>query len=169
MKKLLLVLLVVISAGGAFAQSKVAHVNSQQLLDTLPSRQMAIKKLQEFEVNGVNELKEMQADFETALATYEQKRPTMSPVIIKIEEEKLMKKQQDLQQREQSLQTEMQAYSQELNGPILQMVQDAVKKVADSMKLDYVIDVSVTLVANGEDITDKVVVELLKMDAVMNN
>lgn len=165
MKNFLLAIALVLGAGSVMAQSKVAHVNSQTLLDTLPSRKVAILKLQEFETNGVKELQEMEADFNAAVAKYERDRPNMSPVIIKIEEEKLMKKQQALQEREQSLNTEMQAYSQELNTPILGMVQKAVKIVSERLKINYVIDESVTLYfAGGLDITDEVIVELLKMD-----
>lgn len=162
---LLAIALVVVGAGSVMAQSKVAHVNSQTLLDTLPSRKVAILKLQEFETNGVKELQEMEADFNAAVAKYEKARPNMSPVIIKIEEEKLMKKQQALQEREQGLNAEMQAYSQELNTPILGMVQRAVKIVSERLKINYVIDESVTLYfAGGTDITQEVIVELLKMD-----
>lgn len=165
MKKLIIALLVVCSVGTINAQTKVAHVNSQVLLDTLPSRKAAIVKLQEFEAAGVKELREMEADFNGAYAEYEQKRSTYSPVIIKIEEEKLMKKQQSLQEREKSLQQEMQVYSQELNTPILNMVQQAVQLVCEKQKINYVIDESVTLYfAGGTDITAEVITELLKMD-----
>ena len=75
MKKLLLALAVMFSVGTVMAQSKVAHVNSQKLLDTLPSRKIAITKLQEFEANGVKELQEMEADFNAALGKYEADRP----------------------------------------------------------------------------------------------
>jgi Skp family chaperone for outer membrane proteins len=68
MKKLLLALVVMFSVGTVMAQSKVAHVNSQKLLDTLPSRKVAITKLQDFEASGVKELQEMEADFNAALA-----------------------------------------------------------------------------------------------------
>ena len=165
MKKLILAFLVVFSVGSLMAQTKVAHVNSQTLLDTLPSRKVAIKKLQDFEIAGVKELKEMEADFNAAYGKYERERSGMSPVIIKIEEEKLMKKQSALQEREQSLQQEMQVYSQELNTPILDMVQKAVTIVSERRKINYVIDESVTLYfAGGTDITAEVIAELLKMD-----
>lgn len=165
MKNFLLAIALVLGAGSVIAQSRVAHVNSQTLLDTLPSRQVAILKLQEFETNGVKELQEMEADFNAAVSKYETTRPNMSPVIIKIEEEKLMKKQQALKEREQSLNSEMQAYSQELNIPILGMVQKAVKIVSERLKVNYVIDESVTLYfAGGTDITNEVITELLKMD-----
>lgn len=166
MKKLLLALVVMFSVGTVMAQSKVAHVNSQKLLDTLPSRKIAITKLQDFEANGVKELQEMEADFNTALAKYEADRPKMTPVEIKIAEDKLMKKQTNIQEREQSLQQEMQLYSQELNKPILDRVQKAVEIVSDRKKLNYVIDESTTLYhKGGMDITGEVIIELLRLDA----
>ena len=165
MKNFLLAIALVLVAGSVMAQSRVAHVNSQTLLDTLPSRKVAILKFQEFETNGMKELQEMEADFNAAVSKYETTRPNMSPVIIKIEEEKLMKKQQALQEREKSLNSEMQAYSQELNTPILGMVQKAVEIVSERLKVNYVIDESVTLYfAGGTDITNEVITELLKMD-----
>lgn len=165
MKKLLLVLVLLVSAGSALAQSKVAHVNSQRLLDTIPSRKEAIRKLQEFEQSGITELKEMEADLQKAYARYQAERPNWSPTIVKIEEEKIMKKEQALQEREQSLNVEMQAYSNELNEPILKRVQEAVQIVADRKKLNYVIDESVTLYfAGGTDITAEVIVELMRLE-----
>jgi outer membrane protein len=166
MRRLVLAFLVVLGSTAVMAQSKVGHVNSQKLLDTLPSRKVAIKKLQEFEAGGIKELQEMEADFNAALAKYEQNRPNMSPVIQKIEEEKLMKKNQSIQEREQSLTQEMQIYSQELNKPILDRVQKSVELVAERKKLNYVIDETVTLYfKGGTDITQEVLVELLRMDA----
>jgi outer membrane protein len=166
MKKWFYTLVVLISMSSAMAQVKMAHVNSQKLLDTLPSRKEAMKKLQEFEAAGVKELQEMEADFNKALADYEKKRPDLSPMLIKIEEEKLMKKQQNIQDRQESLNQEMQIYSQELNKPILERVQKAVEIVSDRRKLNYVIDESVTLYfKGGTDVTAEVVVELLRLDA----
>jgi len=166
MKRIVLALVLIFSVGSVVAQQKIAHVNSQKLLDTLPSRKAAIEQLKAFEESGVKELQEMEADFNKQIAIYEKNRPTMSPVIIKIEEEKLMKKQQALQEREQSLNSEMQAVSQELNRPILERVQKAVGIVSDRMKLAYVIDESTTLYfKGGMDITNEVITELLRLDA----
>lgn len=166
MKKWLLALAVMFSLGMVNAQSKVAHVNSQKLLDTLPSRKDALKKLKDFESNGVKELQEMEADLNTSYAKYEKDRPNMIQAQIKIEEDKLMKKQQNIQEREQSLNQEMQILSQELNKPILDRVQKAVEIVSDRKKLNYVIDESVTLYfKGGMDITAEVLTELLRLDA----
>ncbi|MFT5581348.1 MAG: outer membrane protein [Psychromonas sp.] len=165
MKKLLVVLLVMFGASSAMAQQKVGHVNSQELLDSLPSRKVAIVRLKDFETSGAKELQEMELDLQKAYAKYEKERPSMSPVIQQIEEEKIMRKQQSLQDREQSLNREMQAVSQDLNAPILERVQKAVKIIAERKKLSYVIDESVTLYFDGGiDITAEVMVELMKLD-----
>ncbi|MES2798735.1 MAG: OmpH family outer membrane protein [Bacteroidota bacterium] len=166
MKKLILALMVVATAGFASAQSKVGHVNSQKLLDTLASRKAAIVELKKFEENGYKELQEMQKDLEASYAKYDATSANLSPVIQKIEQEKIMKKEQALQERQQSLQQEMQIYSSELNKPILERVQKAVDIVAERKKLNYIIDESVTLYfKGGTDCTAEVMTELLLLDA----
>lgn len=166
MKKLFIAFVLIFSVGTVSAQSKVGHVNSQKLLDTLPSRKDALLKLKDFETSGMKELKEMEDDLNIAVAKYEKDAPNMAPILKKIEEDKLMKKNQALQEREQSLNQEMQAYSQELNKPILERVQKAVEIVADRKKINYVIDESVTLYfKGGTDLTPEVLTELLRLDA----
>ena len=166
MKKLVLATVIIFCFGTVMAQQKIAHVNSQKLYDTLPSRKAAEEQLKLFQANGDQELKEMEADFQKHVAIYQKARPTMSPVIIKIEEEKLMKKEQAYQERQQSLSAELQEVSQEINKPILERVQKAVEIVSDRKKLSYVIDESVTLYFKGGiDITAEVLVELLRIDA----
>lgn len=167
-KKLAVAIVFLMSVGAVSAQSKIGHVDSQALMDTLPSRKDAIKKLEEFEIAGYAELQEMNTDLEQAYVIYQQKLGDMTPMLKQIEESKLQKKQQALQEREQSLQQEMQAYSQELNAPILQMVKDAVKEVAEMKKMEYILDVNVTLYAAGEDVTNEVITVLLRMDSLSN-
>jgi outer membrane protein len=154
------------SMGSVMAQSKVAHVSSQKLLDTLPSRKIAMNNLKEFEAAGIKELQEMEADFNKAYAEYERTKADKTPMLLRMEEEKLMRKQQNMQDREQALNQEMQMYSQELNKPILERVQKAVEIVSERKKLNYVIDESVTLYfKGGMDITSEVIIELLRLDA----
>ena len=77
-----------------------------------------------------------------------------------------MKKQQGLEDRQTALQQEMQIYTQELNKPILERVQKAVEIVSDRKKINYVLDESTTLYfKGGMDITDEVLIELLRLDA----
>lgn len=167
MKKLVLIALVVMGAGLASAQSKIAHLNSQEIMEAMPSYKEAVNKLQNFEKEGYTELQTMKSDFDAAVQVYSQKvqSGSLSPVLQQIEEEKLGKKEQALMDRQQSLQSEMQTYSQELNAPILDKVEKAVKLVSDRNKYDYVFDVSTLMVHNGPDITKEVIAEIAKLES----
>lgn len=167
MKKLIIVCVAVMSMTTLVAQTtKVAHVNSQQLLDTMPSRKAAMKNLQDFEASGVKELQEMEADLQAVYKKYMAEQKDLSPVMRQYEEEKLQKKQYAIQQREQELQQQMTGLSNELNAPILERVQKAVEIVSERKKINYVIDESVTLYFKGGiDLTSEVMTELLRLDA----
>jgi outer membrane protein len=165
MRKLVVALLAIMTIGAFSAQTKIAHVNSQQLLDSLPSRKAALKELQTISEAGEKELVEMETEFYKAYEKFETEKINMSPIMIKFEQEKLQKKQQAIQQREQEIQQQLQIMSNELNGPILRRLQKAVDIVADRKKINYVIDESSTLYfKGGTDITQEVKVELLRLD-----
>jgi outer membrane protein len=166
MKKVVLVFSLLLSLT-TFAQTKVAHVNTQKLLDTLPSRKEAMKQLSAFEQKGAAELKEMEEELQKVYSKYMADQATLTPVMKQYEEERIQKKSQSIQQREQELQELMQKMGNELNEPILKRVQKAVERVAAAKKINYVIDESTTLYfKGGQDVTSEVMVELLKLDAI---
>jgi len=165
MKNVLLGLFVAIGFS-TFAQTKIGHVDSQKLLDTLPSRDIAIKKLDSMKTAGMQELQLMDADFQKAYQDYINNQAGKSPAERQIIEGRLMQKQQMLEATQASLEEGLQIMSEELNKPILDRVEKAIEIVADRKKLNYVIDVSATLYSKGGiDITNEVIVELLLLDA----
>ncbi len=166
MKKLLVALMVIMSAGALNAQVKMGHINSSKLLDTLPSRKEAIKTLEDFGAAGEKELQEKEADFQKAYNKYLAEREKLSPVMRQYEEERLQKKQQELQTVEQDLQQRMSIMSNDLNAPILKRMQRAVDIVAERRKLNYIIDESQAIYFKGGlDLTNEVMIELLRLDA----
>jgi outer membrane protein len=166
MKKLVVVFAIFVSLT-SIAQSKIGHVNTQKLLDTLPSRKVAMSQIEDFEKRGMEELKEMEADLQKRYSKYMSEQATLSPIIKQNEEEQLQKKQQAMQLREQELQQKMQQLGTELNEPILKRVKKAIEIVAGRKKLSYVVDESSTLYfAGGIDITGEVRTELLRLDAI---
>ena len=165
MKNLLLLVTIFVSLS-VFGQSKIGHVNSQKLLDTMQSRKIAMKKLDDFRSEGIKELQEMQKAFEAAYAKFEATSKDMSPVLLKMEQDKLMKKQQDIEARQGELEQGLQVYNEELNKPILDRIQKAIEIVADRKKLSYVIDESAALYFKGGiDCTAEAVIEVLRLDA----
>ena len=165
MKNVLLGLFVVIGFS-AFAQTKIGHVDSQKLLDTLPSRKEAIKKIDSMKTAGMDELRIMDADFQKAYQDYMTNQASKSPAERQIIEGRLMQKQQMLEATQASLEEGLQILSEELNKPILDRVQKSIDIVAERKKLNYVLDVSATMYSKGGiDITSEVIVELLLLDA----
>jgi outer membrane protein len=170
MKKTLSLVALLFVTNLAISQSKVAHVNSQSLLDTMPSRDLALKEIKEIEDEFKLELNGMYEEYEKTRAKLEAERATLSPTIIKSREANLMNLGQRIQEREQTVQNELQVRAQELNQPIFDRVKQAVDIVADRKKLNYVIDASNMLYSKGGmDITGEVVIELLKLDAAAIN
>ncbi|MFM6965569.1 MAG: OmpH family outer membrane protein [Sphingomonadales bacterium] len=165
MKNVLLGLFVAIGFS-TFAQTKIGHVDSQKLLDTLPSRDIAIKKLDSMKTAGMQELQLMDSDFQKAYQDYINNQASKSPAERQIIEGRLMQKQQMLEATQASLEEGLAIMSEELNKPILDRVEKAIEIVAERKKLNYVIDVSATLYSKGGiDITNEVIVELLLLDA----
>jgi outer membrane protein len=170
MKKTLSIVALLFVTNLAISQSKVAHVDSQKLLDTMPSRALALKEIKDIEDEFKTELQTMYEEYEKTRAKLEAERSSLSPTIIKSRENSLMGLGQRIQEREQTIQNELQIRAQELNQPIFERVKQAVDIVADRKKLNYVIDGSNMLYTKGGmDITSEVVVELLKLDAAAIN
>jgi outer membrane protein len=153
---------------GAAAQSKVAHVDTKKMLDTMPSRRKADTILVQLQKSGVAELEEMQKALETAYTNFmtKDKAGEFPPMIKENEYNKVMRMQQNLETRQAELEQELAKYNEQLQKPILERLQKAVDIVAERKKLSYVLSVENTMYhAGGMDITNEVITELLILDA----
>lgn len=166
MKKLFFTLVIALcSVTAAQAQTKVAHINSEKLLDTLPSRKKAIADINELERRGLEELKEMNAKFEKEYYAYIARKDSQTKEMNEYDEGRLAKMQQDMQSREAEIDALLQKMSAEVNDRVLKTVKEAVEVIAKKKGFNYVIDESSTLFANGTNITNEVIPELLRIDA----
>lgn len=168
MKKILIALVVLVGfAGTAAAQSKVAHVKSQVLWDTLSYSKTAEKQMLEFQQSLAAEIQELGADIQELYTQYEKivNDPNASQVIRQVKEKQIQEKEQEYQNRQQSAQFEMQALRNELEAPIEKMIRDAVAVVAKRDKYDYIMDINSAVFVNPDnDVTDTVMTELLKLE-----
>lgn len=167
MKKVLIALAITLTtAFGATAQNTIAHINSQKVMDTMPSRKKVIADLQEIERKSAQELQEMNAAIEKAYSAYKTAQPTMSQVNREYEEGRIMKLQQNLEARQQELEASFQQMNQSMFKPIDERLRKAVENVSARKKLTYVIEESNTWYSKGGlDITNEVITELLKLEA----
>jgi outer membrane protein len=168
MKKILIALVVMVGfAGTAISQTKIVHVKSQMLWDTLSISASAESKMAEFQTMLGQEMADLEADLRKQYADFEkiQATPGTSQTLLAIRQGKIQDKEAEYQKRQQSIQYEMQAYKSELELPIIEMIRDAVAVVAKRDKYDYIMDVNDALFVNEDkDVTDVVLVELLKLE-----
>jgi outer membrane protein len=168
MKKLGIALLLVVGfAGVSVAQTKIGHVKSQMLWDTLPSSEVANVQMEEFQKGLATEMQDLQANLQKLYLEYQELQQSASPsqVLLKLKEDKIREKETEFQKRQQSAQFEIQAFQSELEAPIIERIRKATEIVAQREKYDYVMDVNDAIYVNpANDITDKVAVELLKLE-----
>lgn len=165
MKKGILALAMIMSIGVMMAQN-IAHVNSQKVIDTMPSRAAAEAELAQLEQRLSQELQDDQKKLQEAIIRFEEEAQTLPKSVRDYEQGRLQKQQQALQAKAQEFDQKLQLYTQELNGPILEKVQAAIETVAKAEGVDYVVDESMLLYMKGKDLTDKVITEVLKTDKV---
>lgn len=165
MKKHLFICLFLLFNCPGFAQSKIAHVKGQQLIDTLPSHKKAMAEIRELTKLGETELIEKDKELQKAYSDYIAKKDSQSATANQYEENRLQKMQQDLQNREQELNQNLRSLTAKNNDKTYKMLKDAVKAIAIKEGFQYVIDGDTALYAGGTDITSKVIAELLHLDS----
>ena len=166
MKQTFFAIILVFSTQWLCAQMKLAHVNSQRLLDSLPSYIKAESDLKKFQDDGVAELGVLEKQINDAYVKLDGIKNDLTPTMLKIEQEKIMGMEQRYQQKQTLLQQQLQTLANEYNQPILDRLQKAVEIVADRKKVNYVLDTSKLLYSKaGMDITMEVKAELLRLDA----
>lgn len=161
----LVVALVMFVAATSFtnAQSKVAHINVQQLLSEMPEMKAAQAELKKLEET-------YSADIESSVTELRNKYTQYSNEATSQSEEENNKRAVELQGYEKSIQDarnaamqEMQKKQGELFEPISIKAKDAIEKVAAAQGFDYVMDASPGLgliVFKGKDLLPDVKREL---------
>lgn len=165
MKRLFLTAVAVITMLiGANAQSKIAHINSAELMQAMPEMKDFEKKLQDYEGVLRAQLETMQTELQTKYQQY-MTDTTSPPAIMEIKKKKLEDLQADIQQFSQSAEQDMLKKKEELYMPIYSKAKAAINKVAKAKGFDYVLDSSeglgVLMVSTPSDLMNDVKKELL--------
>lgn len=142
------------------AQSKVAHINTQELIKAMPeykSAQAEIEKLgKTYEATIQGSLKEL----DTKLKQYnaEAEAQTQEENQRRMQEVEGMK--QSLGQYQQEAQKDLQQKEFEYLKPITEKAKAAIDKVAKAQGFEYVLEESTLVVALGKDLLADVKAEL---------
>ena len=159
--------LMLILAVPAAAQTKIAYINSVTVMEQLPEAQDAQKQLDAFSQQWQTELNQMANDMQKKMEDYDKRKLIMSDkrrAEVEKDLQDLDKKIVDYRTQKFGTNGELFAKQNELMKPIQEKIFKAVKDVADEESYDYVVDRSsstMLLYANAKhDLTQKVLAKL---------
>ena len=154
----------------ATAQSKIAHIDTQKLLEEMPERKSAEAQLKKLEQNYIADIQASVKELQTKAQTYQNEAASLTEAQLKAREAEFRKKSEEIATMENNIQQARQTANetlmkkqQELVEPILKKVKSAVEKVAAAQGFQYVLDSSNgsgVIVAKGTDLYSAVRKEL---------
>ena len=137
-----LALVMVLFATQSFAQTKIGHINMQELINLMPERDSAVIKLENYAKDLDETMQGMQQEFNTKYQTYQQKSGTWTAAILEAKTKELQEMQDRLQMFQQNAQQEMGQLQQTLYAPVFEKANKALEKVATDGGFTYVLDLS---------------------------
>ncbi len=141
-------------SSGSYAQIKLGHINSTQLLSFMPETKNADSSLQKFGVSLENQLKTMSAEYESKISDFKSKEQSMSDPIRDAKLKEISDLEGRIQDFQQSAQTSIQKKKEELYSPIIKKAEDAIHAVAKEKTYTYIFDSSVGVLLWAQDSED---------------
>jgi len=162
MKNLKIFLIAFITLGAvsfSHAQSKVAHISTQKLIEAMPSYQSAKSQLAKLQTSYKSQIEDMYKELQEKSKKYEAEADSKTVA----ENQERMKEMQEAQTRirkfQKNAQKQLAKKQEELMKPILEKAKNAIQKVADEKGYDYVLDSTQgggVLVADGDNLLPEV-------------
>ncbi|MCH4821919.1 OmpH family outer membrane protein [Gramella lutea] len=145
------------------AQSKVAHIATQELVQELPEYKSAMDQLQKLEKTYDAEIKDMLSEAQSTMQRYEAEANTKSEEENQKRATELQAAQRRIQEHSAKARQDLQKKETDLLKPILEKVRTAIQKVARDKGYDYVLDSTTgtgVLLADGYNLMPDVKKEL---------
>ena len=139
------VLITVIALAGqsAMAQSfKFGHINSDELIQTMPEYDSATVKLEKYRKELVNALELMSVELNTKNEAYQKESKNLSDIVKQTKEQELIDMKKRIQDFQANAQTQLQNQQTEVFQPIYVKVDKAIKDVGKENGFFYVFDVA---------------------------
>ena len=164
LKKIALVAITILLPLGAMAQSKFAHMNSQEVITVMPEFTKAQADLDALSKQYQKEMETGQAEFNRKYQKLLQQQDSLPKNIL----ERRQKEIQDMAQRQEQFQQEayqaLQKAQQDAMTPIYKKLDDAIQAVGKAEGVVYIFDIARTNIpfigAQSIDVTAKVKTQL---------
>ena len=137
----LLIIVVALAGQSAMAQSfKFAHINNDELIQSMPEYDSATKKLDNYRKELVNALELMTVELNTKNEAYQKESKNLSDIVKQTKEQELMDMNKRIQDFQTNAQTQLQNKQTEVFQPIYARVDKAIKDVGKDNGFLYVFD-----------------------------
>ena len=145
------------------AQVKIAHINAQELIESMPDYKAAQNQLDKVQKTYDTEIKAMVKEWETKMKQYDAEASSKT-------DEENQKRFQEVQAMQENIQAYRQQALQDLDKkradtfkPVLEKAQSTIQRVAKSLGYQYVLDSTMgggVILADGKDLMADVKKEL---------
>lgn len=125
---------------GGFSQNKIGHLNSDELVRSMPETDSINKILTQLSDDYKRLGEELDVKYRQAFEAYTNQAETLKPMEKKLKESELVDMQQRIQTFSTESQSDYQKRHQELYQPILLRAQNAIKEVGKENGLLYILD-----------------------------
>ncbi|GGE01788.1 hypothetical protein GCM10011312_26500 [Planktosalinus lacus] len=163
MKSILVALVIMVSATSFVNAQKMAHIDTQALIEAMPETRSAQNELERIKKTYEAELVSMGKELEAKLARYEAEAETKTEEENRKRLEEVQSAQQKIGEYRQNASMDLQKKEGDLFSPLFDKAKKAIEKVAADKGIQYVMDAtpgSGLIVAEGEDLLAAVKKEL---------
>lgn len=152
------------------AQTKVAHINSQQLLSEMPEMKSAQAQLQKLEQQYSKDIDASVKEYQSKLQAFQNEVNALTEDQLRTRQAEFEKKGKDLETMQNNIRQAQQTAGQDLQkkqeallAPLYEKARKAVEKVAKAQGFHYVLDSTQpgnVIFADGKDLFNDVKKEL---------
>ena len=145
------------------AQSKVAHINTQELVEAMPDMKNAKSELEKLAKTYETDIQAMATELQNKIKQYDAESSTKTDEENGKRLQEVQGMEQSIRQYQQQAQSDLQKKEFDLLKPISEKAQAAIIKVANAQGFDYVLDSTQgqgVILANGKDLMTDVKSEL---------
>lgn len=138
-----LLLCSVLSVGGLQAQNlKLGHIDFQQLIQSMPEREVAAKAYAKVVADMEAQLTSMRKDYADKLKDFQAQEKTLSDVIRTTKEDELKRISQQIQTFQEQAQGNLSKEETKLMQPILEKAHKAIAEVGKEQNCTYILEVA---------------------------
>lgn len=141
LKSLLIAVILCIGAGqAANAQAKVAHINVEELMTTMPEMKAANTQLEKIAKTYDTDYRTMVEEYQSKIKKYDEESAKVTAAVNETRTKEVQDMAQRIQQFQQTATKELQQKREDVLKPIMDKARTAIQKVAKAKGYQYVLD-----------------------------